>query len=135
MGPVDHHGLKCRLPVLFDGPDPFAALLQCQEPNSKSSYIALALGSAASGGPGVYHVGAPSRGKDTGVSRPTSRLLQVHLDSIPRPVRSRSGIVKKNAFHIRFLSFHLTADSNIPSLIPSAVSIPTLASTIPVAEE
>lgn len=132
IGPVDHHGLNCSLPVLFLGPTPFAALLACREEHSPSTYVAIALRPKVPVVPGVYDVGARARQASPSPEWPPSRLLRVNLDLIAPHVASRAAlaqdvVAQTPALNMRFESFHIRAASTRATLLSNHVpSIPLL---------
>ncbi|KAL1941408.1 hypothetical protein VTO73DRAFT_7225 [Trametes versicolor] len=123
IGPADHNGLKCHLPVLFRGSTPFATILACREAQSPSSYIALALYSNCPPVPGVYHVGATARGPEaSALARPTSRLLRVNLDVVAPHLANQTVLghdaMQDSVLTLRFTDFYIT--SATPSSSPPA---------------
>ncbi|EIW54528.1 HET-domain-containing protein, partial [Trametes versicolor FP-101664 SS1] len=113
IGPVDHHGLRCRLPVLCYGSTPLAALLACREEHSPSTYIVLALHSNPSLLREVYNVAA----------RP--RLVPINMDLIARNMTTQSS-----ALNMRFMSFHIAVLAPL-SLAPSLSHALSLSSHLP----
>ncbi|KAL1939302.1 hypothetical protein VTO73DRAFT_10105 [Trametes versicolor] len=126
IGPLDHHGIECRLPVLCIGSTPFAALLACREDHSPSSYLALALHNKHVLCPGVYDVGAqPQRLRSsTSADWPPSRLLRVNLELIAPLIASRSLLARvlkprSSGLSMRLMSLRITTPSFAPSPTPT----------------
>lgn len=125
LGPADHNGIKCHLPVLFRGSTPFAAILACREAQSPSSYVALALRSVCPPVPGVYTVGPDARRTEVSMTpgRPTSRLLRIDLNVVASHIANQDALthdaaVQDSGLSLRFMDFYITSAS--PSSSPPA---------------
>ncbi|KAL1941368.1 hypothetical protein VTO73DRAFT_7185 [Trametes versicolor] len=93
---------------------------------TSTTYIALALAHCAGrDGPGVYRVGGHRTLEDAAHAprRQTFRLLRVNLALIDPPLSGIPRIIKRSAFHVRSMSFHLTNDYRVTDLIPSSSCI------------
>lgn len=125
IGPADHNGIKCHLPVFFRGPTPCAAILACREAQSPSSYIALALHSNCPSVPGVFDVGVEVRRTEASTmqERATPRLLRVNVHAVASQITDHATlahdvVLQHSAWTLRFVDLYITSAS--PSSPPPA---------------